>query len=98
MKRILWSFWLSAGALILATLGGSAQIPDNLVVEGVPPISSELKADVSRYLEFRSASFNSWHPVKREMLITTRFADSPQLHLVTMPGGARKQLTFLPEP
>ena len=32
------------------------------------------------------------------MLITTRFADAPQLHLVKMPGGARKQLTFLPEP
>lgn len=92
------SFWLSACVLILGALCGWAQIPENLVVEDVPPITPQLKADVSRYLEFRAASFNSWHPNKREMLITTRFADSPQLHLVKMPGGARRQLTFLPEP
>jgi dipeptidyl aminopeptidase/acylaminoacyl peptidase len=76
----------------------SAQVPDNLVVEGVPPITDELKRDVGRYLEFRAAAFNSWHPTRREMLISTRFADTPQLHLVKSPGGARKQLTFLPEP
>ncbi|GDY20885.1 peptidase S9 family protein [Verrucomicrobiota bacterium] len=73
-------------------------MPDNLVVEGVPPATPELRGAVSRYLEFRSAVFNAWHPVRREMLITTRFADAPQLHLVKMPGGDRKQLTFLPEP
>ncbi|MEP6956653.1 MAG: S9 family peptidase, partial [Chthoniobacterales bacterium] len=28
------------------------------------------------------------------MLITTRFGDTPQLHLVAQPGGARTQLTF----
>jgi dipeptidyl aminopeptidase/acylaminoacyl peptidase len=28
------------------------------------------------------------------MLIVTRFADVPQVHLVKMPGGARNQLTF----
>jgi len=75
-----------------------AQIPDNLVVEGVPPIPAELKADAGRYLEFRAASFNNWHPLRREMLITTRFADATQLHLVQMPGGARRQLTFTAEP
>ena len=75
-----------------------AQIPDNLVVDGIPEIPVELKADVGRYLEFRSAVFNSWHPEKREMLITTRFADATQLHHVKMPGGDRRQLTFLPEP
>ena len=32
------------------------------------------------------------------MLISTRFADSSQLHLVKMPGGARRQLTFSREP
>jgi dipeptidyl aminopeptidase/acylaminoacyl peptidase len=84
--------------LMLGPLCGFSQIPDNLVVEGVPPITPELKTDVNRYLEFRAASFNAWHPLRREMLITTRFADSPQLHLVKTPGGARKQLTFLSEP
>ncbi len=75
-----------------------AQVPDNLVVEGVPAFPAELRADAGRYMEFRAAAFNSWHPKRRELLITTRFADSMQLHLVKSPGAVRKQLTFLPEP
>src|SRR5437868_4438003 len=31
------------------------------------------------------------------MLISTRFADTAQIHLVKMPGGARTQLTFYPD-
>ncbi len=86
-------------ALLLVTLvSSSAQVPDNLVAEGIPAIPTQLRADAGRYLEFRSASFSSWHPVRREMLVSTRFADAPQLHLVKMPGGARRQLTFTPEP
>jgi Tol biopolymer transport system component/acetyl esterase/lipase len=89
--------------LSLLTLAGGAftafgQIPDNLVVEGVPAIPPALKEDAARYLEFRAAGFNSWHPKKREMLITTRFADTMQLHEVRSPGGARRQITFTPEP
>ena len=86
---------LAAGLMVTNLL---AQVPDNLVVEGVPAFPAELRADAARYLEFRAASFNSWHPTRREMLITTRFADSMQLHLVKSPGAARRQLTFLPEP
>ena len=83
---------------MLSAIGSQAQIPENVVVEGVPTIPGELRAEAGRYMEFRAASFSGWHPIRREMLIATRFADSPQLHLVKMPGGARKQLTFLPEP
>ena len=75
-----------------------AQVPDNLVAEAIPAIPPSLRARVAPYLEFRAAAFNGWHPVRREMLISTRFADTLQLHLVSQPGGARKQLTFLPEP
>jgi len=86
-------------ALVLLTSAvGHAQLPDNLVVEGIPPLSAELKQDVGRYLEFRAAAFNDWHPARRELLITTRFADTAQLHLLKMPGGARRQLTFFNEP
>jgi dipeptidyl aminopeptidase/acylaminoacyl peptidase len=67
---------------------------DNLVVEGVPKITAQLAEQVSRYTEFRRASMASWHPVRREMLIVTRFADTYQIHLVKFPGGARTQLTF----
>jgi dipeptidyl aminopeptidase/acylaminoacyl peptidase len=88
----------SALAVMLAASSVLAQVPDNLVVEGVPPFNPELRAEVGRYLEFRAAGFLDWHPSRREVLITTRFGDTPQLHLVSMPGGSRKQLTFSPEP
>src|SRR5579872_3082677 len=68
--------------------------PEHLVVEGVPDIPASLAAVVDRYTNFRGASLDSWDPVKREMLISTRFADTNQIHLVKMPGGARTQLTF----
>lgn len=89
---------LAAAAALQSILVVTAQVPDNLVVEGVPSITPGLRKDVGRYLEFRAASFNNWHPQRREMLISTRFADSTQLHLVKAPGGARRQLTFFPDP
>ncbi|HEY6169756.1 MAG TPA: S9 family peptidase [Verrucomicrobiae bacterium] len=92
------SRFVTAGLLCLASTAGAADVPANLVVEGVPPITPELRADVGRYLEFRSASFNSWHPQRREILISTRFGNTAQLHLVKQPEGARRQLTFYPEP
>jgi dipeptidyl aminopeptidase/acylaminoacyl peptidase len=70
---------------------------DNLVVEGVPSIPVSLVEDVRRYTEFRSAALSSWHPTRREMLISTRFGDTAQVHQVKFPGGARTQLTFYPE-
>ncbi|MDF9826961.1 dipeptidyl aminopeptidase/acylaminoacyl peptidase [Ereboglobus sp. PH5-10] len=83
---------------VFAGLPLVARVPANLVADGIPAIPSELRRDVSRYLEFRSAVFNGWHPVRRELLVTTRFAESAQLHLVRNPLGQRKQLTFLSEP
>lgn len=85
-------------AAALAASSVVAQVPDNLVVEGVPPIPPELKASAGRYLESRAAGFSDWHPQHREILITTRFADAAQLHIVKSPGGARRQFTFSSEP
>jgi dipeptidyl aminopeptidase/acylaminoacyl peptidase len=70
---------------------------ENLIVEGIPKIPVSLADAVGRYSEFRSADFTSWRPNKREMLITTRFADTAQVHQVKFPGGARTQLTFFPD-
>jgi dipeptidyl aminopeptidase/acylaminoacyl peptidase len=67
---------------------------ENLVVDGVPKIPALLAETAGRYASYRSASLADWHPTRREMLIATRFGDTPQLHLVKMPGGARQQLTF----
>ncbi|MFZ0320822.1 MAG: S9 family peptidase [Candidatus Sulfotelmatobacter sp.] len=71
---------------------------ENLAVEGVPPIPGSIAASVERYGNYRGASLVSWNPERREMLISTRFADVPELHLVKMPGGDRSQLTFYPDP
>ncbi len=71
---------------------------ENLVVDGVPAIPASLADDVRRYTESRPASFASWHPTRREMLISTRFGNTAQVHQVKLPGGARTQLTFFNEP
>ncbi len=82
-----------------AAQGQKAIVPgDNLVVDGVPPIAAEVANQVRKYTESRAASFADWHPTKREMLISTRFGNTPQLHEVRVPGGARRQLTFFEEP
>ncbi|NJP08202.1 MAG: S9 family peptidase [Leptolyngbyaceae cyanobacterium RU_5_1] len=71
---------------------------ENLVVEGIPEIPLSLVETVKRYTEFRSALMASWHPVKRELLISTRFCNNAQVHVVRSPLGSRKQLTFFTEP
>ena len=71
--------------------------PDSLVSEGLPPISAALASAVRPYTEFRGAVFLSWHPLRREMLIATRFADTVQVHRVVAARGARTQLTFFPD-
>lgn len=70
---------------------------ENLVLEGIPPIPATLAETVNRYTNFRSAGLSSWHPARREMLISTRFADTPQVHLLKFPLGSRQQMTFFPE-
>lgn len=71
---------------------------ENLVMENIPPISTSIIAEVKNYTESRGASLSAWHPGKKEMIISTRFANSNQLHYVKMPGGARTQITFFDEP
>jgi dipeptidyl aminopeptidase/acylaminoacyl peptidase len=71
---------------------------DNLVAQGVPPIPASLASEVRRYTESRSAAFLDWHPTRRELLVSTRFGNVPQVHRVAAPGGARTQLTFFDEP
>jgi dipeptidyl aminopeptidase/acylaminoacyl peptidase len=70
---------------------------ENLVIDGVPPIPGELPEQVGRYTESRAATMQDWHPTRAEILITTRFGDTNQIHQLTQPGGARTQLTFLPD-
>ncbi len=75
-----------------------AQVPANIVADGVPEIAPQLMASTFPYMEFRSASFQGWNDATGAALITTRFGNTAQLHEVKMPGGARTQLTFAAEP
>src|SRR5215475_14166492 len=78
----------------LAAQEGTIAPAENLVVDGVPAIPASLAETAGRYGSYRSAILADWHPTRREMLIATRFGDTPQLHLVSTPMGERHQLTF----
>src|SRR4029453_17456778 len=63
-----------------------------------PGVPASVVCGVRRYTESRPANFADWHPTRREMLVSTRFGNTPQIHQVKMPAGARTQLTFFDEP
>src|SRR6267378_96671 len=95
MKR--FYLLLAVGVFVLAPVRAQDSViapSDNLVVDGVPKIPASIAETAGRYASYRNANLADWHPTRREVLVATRFADTPQLHLVKIPGGARQQLTF----
>ncbi len=72
-------------------------LPDSLVARGIPPVPKAIAEAVGAYSEMRTAVDLGWHPRERWLLISTRFADTNQVHEVRAPGGARRQLTFFPD-
>ncbi len=87
--------------LILCTLQAqqtTIPVSGNLVIENIPPLSLSYIGEVKNYTESRAASFVSWHPLRNEILISTRFSNTNQLHYVSKPGGMRRQITFFDEP
>ncbi len=71
---------------------------ENLIVENIPEISKDLANQVKKYSEARGASLAAIHPLKDELIISTRFGLTNQLHKVARPMGSRKQITFFDEP
>jgi dipeptidyl aminopeptidase/acylaminoacyl peptidase len=71
---------------------------ENLITENIAEIPSELAGQVKKYSEARGATLAEIHPTKNEIIINTRFGSTSQLHLVTQPMGARRQITFFDEP
>ena len=98
MKNVIAIQILLGISTISFAQNNTLKVPDNLVVENIPAISSSVASEVKAYTESRGASFVAWHPTKKEMIIATRFANIAQLHHVKMPGGDRKQITFFDEP
>jgi dipeptidyl aminopeptidase/acylaminoacyl peptidase len=70
----------------------------NLVTENIPDIPAELRERMNQYQNARGASPGSWKPDGNGMLMSTRFGETSQIHLITFAGGARKQITFFKEP
>jgi len=66
-------------------------------LENVPEIPQDIREAVQRYQNYREARFQDWLP-DGSMLITTRFGSTFQVHHVTAPGAARRQLTYFNEP
>src|SRR6202140_5042615 len=90
---------LSAAAFLLA--GPAAALPrverGNLIFDNIPEPAPGLSERLGASRNPRQATPLGFSP-KGQLLITTRFGDVDQLHLVDQAGGARRQLTFLHEP
>ncbi|MFN4854370.1 MAG: S9 family peptidase [Bacteroidota bacterium] len=84
----------------LSTSLGAQNIPagENLIIEGVPSVPKKLASELNMYTNSRSAGFVDFHPIHREILVSTRFGNTAQLHVVKQALGMRKQLTFFEEP
>lgn len=70
----------------------------NLVMQNMPAIPDQIKAELNRYQNIRSASFVEWAEDDESIYIRTRFGDVSQLHRVSQAGGTRYQMTFFDEP
>lgn len=94
--------WTPA-ALLLLTAPAMAQDAlerierGNLVIEGIPEIPQAVSDRLQQYENARSAYFTGFTE-DGGMLITTRFAETSQVHKVDEPLGMRRQLTFYDEP
>jgi dipeptidyl aminopeptidase/acylaminoacyl peptidase len=69
----------------------------NLIFDNIPEAPPALSDQLDAQLSARQAAPLGWSP-KGQLLISTRFGDVDQLHLVERAAGERRQLTFLREP
>jgi len=69
----------------------------SLIYDNVPDASADVAGKLDAYLSARQAIPLGWSP-KGQLLISTRFGEVDQLHMVEKPDGERRQLTFLRDP
>ncbi len=67
------------------------------ISENIPAIPAQLSERLQQYQSTRGASFAGWL-ADGSILVTTRFAETEQVHRVAMPMGTREQITFYKEP
>jgi len=85
---------------LLLTAAARAQVQpgENLEVSGIPPIPKQLVERAQQYQNARSAGIADWDAHDKGMYISTRFANTAQVHHIAGPGMARQQITFFEEP
>ena len=74
-----------------------AGIP-SLLESGMPEVAPQIRARIEQYQNSRSANALDVAADGSQLLISTRFASTNQLHVVEQPMGMRTQLTFGNEP
>ncbi|SHF00297.1 prolyl oligopeptidase family serine peptidase [Chryseobacterium sp. OV279] len=87
-----------AGILSAQTKNEFVSPNENLIAENILPIPKNLNQAIKKYSESRNAGVASVHPNGKEIIAVTRFASTNQLHKISVPMGARKQITFFDEP
>jgi len=70
----------------------------NLIIENIPDIPSEIVESTAQYQNTRSAQLLDFSPQNGQILLSTRFGETNQLHVLKQSMGARKQITFFKEP
>lgn len=66
--------------------------------DGIPERDPTVTESLRPYAAIRPSNFFGWLPGDRGILIGTRFGNTQQLHVVSMPEGMRRQITFFDEP
>ena len=94
MKR-----WIAALFICVSAPAAAERIEQgNLVTENIPPTPPAVRERLYQYQNTRSATLGGWPADGAGLYAITGFGETPQVHLVESPGGARHQLTFYDEP
>ena len=97
--RFIFPVLIFCGATLFSQNKNDIIVPnENLIAENIPAIPKSLNEKTKKYSESRGASLTAVHPNAKELIMVTRFASTNQLHKLSQPMGARKQLTFFDEP
>ena len=98
MSRIYLLLLMAVSLLCAAPAGALPRVErGNLIFDNIPEPAAGISEKLDAYLGARQATPLGFSP-KGQLLISTRFGEAEQLHLVEMPAGERRQLTFLREP
>lgn len=98
LKSVVMAAALAAIAASATTAQDVERITEgNLVMENIPAIPPEVRERLQQYQNTRAAAFQDFATGEGGILVSTRFAETTQIHHVAEPGGMRRQLTFFDE-